>query len=84
MSNIKCSICKLFFESIKKPNGECYKRCDICREKQKEYYKLNASKSNMIKFLDKYKYPLEEALSGFKPIEKKKRGRPKKEVSVSV
>jgi hypothetical protein len=45
--------------------------------------KLNASKSKMIKFLDKYKYPLEEALSGFKATEKKKAGRPKKkEVSV--
>jgi hypothetical protein len=44
MLNIKCSKCKLFFESIKKPNGECYKRCDICREKHKEYYKLNAEK----------------------------------------
>jgi len=44
MSNIKCSACKLFFESIKKPNGECYKNCDKCREKRKEYYKLNAKK----------------------------------------
>jgi hypothetical protein len=48
----------------------------------KKEIKLNASKSNMIKFLDKYKYPLEEALSGFKATEKKKPGRPKKEVSV--
>ena len=48
----------------------------------KKEIKLNASKSNMIKFLDKYKYPLEKALSGFKATEKKKRGRPKKEVSV--
>lgn len=40
--------------------------------------KLNASKSDMIKFLDKYKYPLEEALSGFKATEKRKRGRPSK------
>lgn len=41
--------------------------------------KLNASKSDMIKFLDKYKYPLEEALSGFKATEKRKPGRPKKQ-----
>lgn len=41
--------------------------------------KLNASKSDMIQFLDKYKYPLEEALSGFKPTEKRKPGRPKKQ-----
>ena len=39
--------------------------------------KLNASKSNMIKFLEEYKYPLEEAVSGFKPIEKRSKGRPK-------
>ena len=44
MSNIKCSRCKLFFESIKKSNGECYKICDKCREKNKEYNKLNAEK----------------------------------------
>ena len=44
----------------------------------KKEIKLNASKSDMIKFLDKYNYPLEEALSGFKATEKKKPGRPKK------
>jgi hypothetical protein len=44
MSNIKCTRCKLVFESIKKPNGECYKRCDKCREKIKEYKKENAEK----------------------------------------
>jgi hypothetical protein len=44
----------------------------------KKEIKLNASKSDMIQFLDKYNYPLDEALSGFKPTEKKKPGRPKK------
>jgi hypothetical protein len=44
--------------------------------------KLNTTKSEMIKFLDKYKYPLDEALSGFKATEKKKSGRPKKEKPV--
>lgn len=42
--------------------------------------KLNTNKSDMIKFLDKYNYPLEKALSGFKATEKKKPGRPKKQV----
>jgi hypothetical protein len=44
MSNIKCSRCKLFYESIKKTNGEYYKTCDKCRQYKKEYKKENAEK----------------------------------------
>ena len=44
----------------------------------KKEIKLNASKSDMIKFLDKFKYPLKDVVIGFKPP-KKLRGRPRKE-----
>ena len=44
----------------------------------KKKIKLNASKSDMIKFLDKYNYPLKDVVIGFKPP-KKPIGRPRKE-----